>query len=84
MPLSVALLLLGLLVSGCSDEPAHGREGTPVVEGAKIGDIPRDTLALPNEDRSIQFVIIGDSGRGSVEQHEVAAQEDYRLKFAEP
>ena len=74
MSLRVILLLLGLVVSGCSDALSHGRDGTPVVEAAKIGDIPPDTLALPNEDRSVKFAIIGDSGRGSVEQHEVAAR----------
>jgi len=80
--LPVALLLLGLLVSGCSDAQSRGREATPVVDEAKIGDLPRDTLVLPNEDRSIKFAIIGDSGRGSVEQHEVAAQMvAYRQRF---
>ena len=82
MPLRVALLLLSLLVSGCGDALTHGRDGAPVVEGAKVGDTPRDTLVLPNDDRSIKFAIIGDSGRGSVEQHEVAAQMvAYRQRF---
>ncbi|MDP2391329.1 MAG: metallophosphoesterase, partial [Acidobacteriota bacterium] len=46
------------------------------------GAVPRDTVALPNQERSIKFAIIGDSGRGSVEQHEVAAQMlAYRQRF---
>jgi len=82
MPLRVALLLLGLLVSGCGHAPSHGREATPMVEAAKIGDLPGDTLVLPNENRSVKFAIIGDSGRGSVEQHEMAARMvAYRQRF---
>ena len=46
----------------------------PRIEALRIEDVPRDTLALPNANRSIKFAIIGDSGRGSKEQHEVAAQ----------
>jgi len=52
------------------------------VAAADAGSIPRDSLALPNEDRSIKFAIIGDSGRGSAEQHAVAAQMvAYRQRF---
>ena len=40
------------------------------------------TLTLPNEDRSIKFAVIGDSGRGWPPQHEVAAQMvAYRQNF---
>ena len=82
MSLRFVVLLLALLLSGCGDALTHGRDGAPVVEAAKTGDIPRDTLVLPNEDRSIKFAIIGDSGRGSVEQQEVAAQMvAYRQRF---
>ena len=82
MSLRFALLLLSLLLSGCGDALTHGRDGAPVVEAAKTGDIPLDTLVLPNEGRSIKFAIIGDSGRGSVEQHEVAARMvAYRQRF---
>jgi len=82
MSLRFALLLLSLLLSGCGDALTHGRDGAPVVEAAKTGDIPPDTLVLPNEGRSIKFAIIGDSGRGSVEQHEVAARMvAYRQRF---
>ena len=82
MSLRFALLLLSLLLSGCGDALTHGRDRAPVVEAAKTGDIPLDTLVLPNEGRSIKFAIIGDSGRGSVEQHEVAARMvAYRQRF---
>ena len=54
----------------------------PEVEERRLADIGRDQLALPNAERSIKFAIIGDSGRGSKEQHEVAAQMvAYRQRF---
>ncbi|HEX8029658.1 MAG TPA: metallophosphoesterase, partial [Vicinamibacterales bacterium] len=44
--------------------------------------IARDALALPNDKQSIKFAVIGDSGRGSKEQHEIAAKMDaYRQQF---
>ena len=54
----------------------------PRLEALRVDDIAPNTLTLPNSDRSIKFAIIGDSGRGSKEQHEVAAQmEAYRRRF---
>jgi predicted phosphodiesterase len=54
----------------------------PRVEAMRLADVGRDQLALPNEGRSIKFAVIGDSGRGSKEQHEVAAQMvAYRQRF---
>ena len=45
-------------------------------------DIAISYLTLPNQERSIKFAIIGDSGRGSKEQHEIAAQMvAYRQRF---
>ena len=57
-----------------ADAPARPRE-----QPGRRGDRDSRTsaaisLTLPNDDRSIKFAIIGDSGRGSKEQHEVAAQ----------
>jgi 3',5'-cyclic AMP phosphodiesterase CpdA len=80
------LLLLPLcLFAGCGNSwIANTREARdqPVVEAARLADIGPDQLALPNADRSIKFAIIGDSGRGSKEQHEVAAQMNaYRQRF---
>lgn len=72
----------GLAVAGCTKERSHGSEGAPVVEAVQAGAVPRDAVALPNHERSIKFAIIGDSGRGSAEQHEVAAQMvAYRQRF---
>jgi hypothetical protein len=72
-PLRAAILVVALLTGGC-DLALSQTASAPVVDAAPAGSIPRDTLALPNEDRSIKFAIIGDSGRGSAEQHAVAAQ----------
>ena len=73
---AILLLLLSTL-AGCGSswvERTAAAGEQPRVEALRIEDIPRDTLALPNAGRSIKFAIIGDSGRGSKEQHEVAAQ----------
>lgn len=73
-----ALLLLSLTVlSGCGSswiDHTTAASEPPRIEALRVEDLPRDTLALPNAGRSIKFAIIGDSGRGSKEQHEVAAQ----------
>ncbi len=71
------------LFAGCRGvgQTSEARE-TPRVEAVRVADVGRDRLTLPNEDRSIKFAIIGDSGRGSKEQHEVAAQMvAYRQRF---
>ena len=74
-----------LLLSGCgttgAERPTEPPLG-PQVMAQPVNDLPRDTLTLPNAERSIKFAIIGDSGRGSKEQHDVAAQmEAYRQRF---
>jgi 3',5'-cyclic AMP phosphodiesterase CpdA len=73
------------LFVGCGNnwigQTSEAREH-PRVEAIAIAGVGRDRLTLPNEDRSIKFAIIGDSGRGSKEQHEVAAQMvAYRQRF---
>jgi hypothetical protein len=72
-------------LAGCGGN-ALGQAGEvrerPRVEAMRVADVGRDQLTLPNQDRSIKFAIIGDSGRGSKEQHEVAAQMvAYRQRF---
>ncbi len=69
------ILSLSLLMAGACREAAHEAAETPVVlEVESVGDIPPGTLTLPNRELSVKFAIIGDSGRGSAEQHAVAAQ----------
>ena len=71
------VLLSILLLSGCGNswigQTSEARE-QPRLEPLRVEDIARDTLALPSSGRSIKFAIIGDSGRGSKQQNEVAAQ----------
>ncbi len=80
------VLLPFLLFAGCgntsSSGHSEGTSGQPFVEAATLTNIGLEQLTLPNHDRSIKFAIIGDSGRGSKEQHQVAAQmEAYRQRF---
>lgn len=87
MRLVCAILSLTLLAAcgdtGATTSPATGPAPVaPGVTALEIKDLPRDTLTLPNAERSIKFAIIGDSGRGTKEQHDVAAQmEAYRKRF---
>jgi predicted phosphodiesterase len=50
--------------------PAFHREVRETIAGA----VPTGALALPNARTSVKFAVIGDSGRGTPPQHEVAAQ----------
>jgi predicted phosphodiesterase len=82
---SVVVLLQISLLAGCGNswigQTSEAREPSRI-EARQPGEVPRDQLALPNLDRSIKFAIIGDSGRGTKEQREVAAQmEAYRQRF---
>jgi predicted phosphodiesterase len=80
--LCFSLFCCSLLLSACGSDVTEARETPTVVDDPRLGDIARDTLTLPNEERSIKFAVIGDSGRGSQEQHEVAAQmAAYRQRF---
>ena len=81
----LAVILHLFLLVGCGQtsigQPTEARE-QPRVEALRPADIARDSLTLPNAARSIKFAVIGDSGRGSKEQHEVAAQMvAYRQRF---
>ena len=81
----LVILLLITLLAGCGNGGiSHRSEARerPRVEARRLGDIAANQLTLPNHDRSIKFAIIGDSGRGSKEQHEIAAQMvAYRQRF---
>jgi predicted phosphodiesterase len=78
-------LLSLLLLSSCGTTSADRTTETQrpaQVTALRVEDVARDTLTLPNAERSIKFAIIGDSGRGSKEQHDVAAQMvAYRQRF---
>ncbi len=81
----IVLLSSALLAAGCGNswigQTSEARE-QPRIEVLDTKTVPRDTLTLPNDDRSIKFAVIGDSGRGWKPQHEVAAQmAAYRQRF---
>ena len=82
--LRVWLLIASAVLCGCRG----GVSNTPstaeirVVQAAELHGIPQGTLTLPNEAQSIKFAVIGDSGRGTVEQKAIAAQmEAFRQHF---
>ena len=81
---SLGLLLLAA-TAACGYNPLRQTATAvqaPVVEALNLSGIAPGTLTLPNAGRSIKFAVIGDSGRGSKEQNEVAAQmESYRQRF---
>ena len=69
---AIVLLWIGLL-AGCGNSwigQSNAAREQPRLEALRVEEVARDTLTLPNADRSIKFAIIGDSGRGSKEQNE--------------
>jgi hypothetical protein len=74
--LSLAVLIA--LLAACAREAVDRR--SPVVES--LSPPANGALALPNALTSVKFAIIGDSGRGTPEQHQVARQMvRYRERF---
>jgi len=75
--------LLGFLLTGtlaCQNTPPA--DHTPVVHTMDISAVKPGELTLPNRATSIKFAIIGDSGRGSKPQYDIAAQMlAYRKEF---
>lgn len=84
MRFAAAILFVALL-GGCGNTGADGTVEAPLpprVTEVRIEDVARDALTLPNAERSIKFAIIGDSGRGSKQQYDVASQMvAYRQRF---
>jgi 3',5'-cyclic AMP phosphodiesterase CpdA len=81
----VLLLCSVLFTAACGNswigQTSEARE-QPRLETVDVAGVPAGALTLPNEDRSIKFAVIGDSGRGWKPQHEVAAQmAAYRQRF---
>jgi predicted phosphodiesterase len=81
-----AVLLASLILmssgAGCRPSPTED-EAVAVVRTLPVGDVARGTLTLPNHATSVKFAVIGDSGRGSRAQREVAAQmARYRERFS--
>jgi predicted phosphodiesterase len=85
MTVRVITLAAAMLCGACGNswigQTSEARE-QPRLEVIDVSTVPRDTVTLPNQDGSIKFAVIGDSGRGWPPQHEVAAQMvAYRQRF---
>jgi predicted phosphodiesterase len=76
----ILLLLSTVWLSGCGDlgvSKGNADAVAPAVTRVTVRDLKEvatGALALPNEDRSVKFAVIGDSGRGDAAQNEVGAQ----------
>ncbi len=67
----IALSLTLMLGCGSSVQPDTGRN--LIVEGRAVERVAANLVLLPSAAVSSKFAVIGDSGRGSTAQHEVAA-----------
>jgi predicted phosphodiesterase len=80
-----ALLAVGpalSLVEGCGAPLAAGQPAPTVTPPAQAAANPNVKLALPNQNDSVRFAVIGDSGTGGSAQVEVAKQlATYRTAF---
>jgi hypothetical protein len=83
---SVALLSF-IVMSGAACHPtAPSERMPPTVHAIDPRTVRPGSLTLPNRATSVKFAVIGDSGRGSPPQHEIAAQmtayrEDFPYAF---
>lgn len=77
-----ALLVVTLACREAPPDPSvrQAPTRTPAVLAAPPNGVGAGTLTLPDALTSVKFAVIGDSGRGSPPQHEVAAQ---MLRFRE-
>jgi len=81
--LALTLTLTGALAAGCRTETTGELAAT--VQPAVLDGIGAHTLMLPDSPTSVKFAVIGDSGRGTRPQREVADQMvRYRDQFEFP
>jgi hypothetical protein len=84
MPRLVRVALFSLVVAAsaaCRAMPGNDRT-QPVVRTVDVKTVRPGSLTLPNRATSVKFAVIGDSGRGTPAQHEIAAQMTaYRVDF---
>jgi hypothetical protein len=69
----ITLLSVFATAPGCHSTPTPERT-QPVVRSIDIRSVSPGWLTLPNRATSVKFAVIGDSGRGTPPQHEIAAQ----------
>ena len=75
--------IVGLFVAACRETPRSNR--APVVREVAASASGPGSLTLPNRATSVKFAVIGDSGRGTPPQYEIAAQmRAYHKQFAYP
>jgi predicted phosphodiesterase len=65
-------LLVVLGASACHD--SGSLRPSPEVRSLTVSTVSAGTLTLPNRPTSVKFAVIGDSGRGTRQQHDVATQ----------
>jgi hypothetical protein len=76
------IVLTALAAAGCRQSAVEESAARSTRTTVRDLSPPPGALALPARDSSIKFAVIGDSGRGDVPQHEVAAQMvAWRAKF---
>lgn len=79
------LAVLLLAVVACREPapgPAPASPDTTTVTTVARTSLKQDALTLPDSLTSVKFAVIGDSGRGTTPQHDVAAQmRRYRERF---
>ena len=76
MPRLLHAALFSLLLAGtaaCQSAPSSDRD-QPGVHAIEVRKVGAGSLTLPNRATSVRFAVIGDSGRGTAPQHEIAAQ----------
>jgi predicted phosphodiesterase len=73
-PLFAPLFSLLVVVGAGACHDGREPERVPEVRSADVNTVSAGTLTLPNRATSVKFAVIGDSGRGTPPQHEIAAQ----------
>ena len=73
-PVCAVPVLVALAVAGCRESAVQENAVRATTTTVRELSPQPGALALPGRDSSIKFAVIGDSGRGDVPQHEVAAQ----------
>ena len=77
--MATALLGFGTLAA---DARGQGRTSDRA-EGSRVATAAPVRLALPNRDGSVRFMVVGDTGTGTRQQHELA-QMMFRYRAAFP
>jgi 3',5'-cyclic AMP phosphodiesterase CpdA len=78
----VTLLSLFLAAGASCHSTSSPDRREPLVRAIDVGPVSPGSLTLPNHAGSVKFAVIGDSGRGTPPQHEIAAQMTaYRQDF---